>query len=119
MTASPYLQQPLRVLRGEASHFWLLELIPSLESSKRRLQARNIEVYNLFRKAEVFQLFKRLTLLCTYVCLYEFMCTVYVQIPVGATKFPGTRVLGSCELPMWVLGIRLGSSARTENAFNH
>lgn len=43
-----------------------------------------------------------------FVCLYGFMCTVYVQIPVGATRSPGTRVLGSCELPMWVvLGIRL------------
>lgn len=105
--------QLLSVLGGEASHCWLLELIPL--QMKHRLQTRHLEsVSNLYRKGRDLSVIKRLPFLADMcMCLHEFICIMYVQIPVGATgcRVPGTGVLGSCELPVWVLGLRLWSSA--------
>lgn len=38
-----------------------------------------------------------------FVCLHDFMCTIYVQVPTEARGSPGAEVTDNCELPDMVV----------------
>lgn len=47
------------------------------------------------------------------------MCTMCLQYPWMPEEGIGSGVSGSCEVPMWMLGIELRSPAKAASALNY